>query len=629
MKFNKFIFAGLLLLSTLHAKEQVNINFSNLEIEEFIRLVGKLTDRNILITQKVSGTVDMVSSAPVYDTELMDILISVLESKGFTMIKNGSIYEIVRSNDAAKSTYKVEQQDSRLGGSLMTTQVITVRGENVDIVAAKIRYLISTGAKLMTMKESNTILLTDYPKNIETVKKVIDQIDTKRENEVKIIPIKHTEIKKLQAKLVDISKSIFNEKIDAEQVKVLLDENTNSIILVGKSSNLAKLEELIAKLDIEALSSSVQIFILKNSDVKSVVASLNEIISKQTFADPALKPNISASEEINGVIAVGDPSVINGIKAIIDELDKEKFQVYVKARIVEINKNDAQNIGIKYGFAAGDVSSSGLYAMSANFGDASLTNLASSSVLDYLGGIGSGAKSALALGATLDFLEANGASKSVSNPSILCVNNQESSIYVGKTISITTGSVTSSATSVPGTTNSYKREDVGLTLKIKPRVSSTDKVTLNVETILENVLDDGSNNATGQPVTSKQEVKTQAILSHGEDIIIGGLVKAYESNTKTKVPLLGDIPWIGEWLFSSNSTSLQEDNLIVILTPYIVDKSEKLSKLQQDLGLLATLQKEYNDQIFKKIEEKGLETPREEENIQTQEDTVRVIREGE
>jgi general secretion pathway protein D len=629
MKFNKFIFAGLLLLSTLHAKEQVNINFSNLEIEEFIRLVGKLTDRNILITQKVSGTVDMVSSAPVYDTELMDILISVLESKGFTMIKNGSIYEIVRSNDAAKSTYKVEQQDSRLGGSLMTTQVITVRGENVDIVAAKIRYLISTGAKLMTMKESNTILLTDYPKNIETVKKVIDQIDTKRENEVKIIPIKHTEIKKLQAKLVDISKSIFNEKIDAEQVKVLLDENTNSIILVGKSSNLTKLEELIAKLDIEALSSSVQIFILKNSDVKSVVASLNEIISKQTFADPALKPNISASEEINGVIAVGDPSVINGIKAIIDELDKEKFQVYVKARIVEINKNDAQNIGIKYGFAAGDVSSSGLYAMSANFGDASLTNLASSSVLDYLGGIGSGAKSALALGATLDFLEANGASKSVSNPSILCVNNQESSIYVGKTISITTGSVTSSATSVPGTTNSYKREDVGLTLKIKPRVSSTDKVTLNVETILENVLDDGSNNATGQPVTSKQEVKTQAILSHGEDIIIGGLVKAYESNTKTKVPLLGDIPWIGEWLFSSNSTSLQEDNLIVILTPYIVDKSEKLSKLQQDLGLLATLQKEYNDQIFKKIEEKGLETPREEENIQTQEDTVRVIREGE
>lgn len=627
MRFVKQIILAALLAATLEAKEQVNINFSNLEIEEFVRLVAKITDKNILITNKVVGTVDMVSSSPVYDTELMDILISVLESKGFTMVKNGSIYEIVRSNDAAKSTYRVEQEGVKLNGSLMTTQVITVKGENVDIVAAKIRYLISTGAKLMTMKESNAILITDYPKNIETVKKVIDQIDTKYSHSVKIVPIKYTEIKKLQAKLVDISKSIFNEKVDAEQVKVLLDENTNSIVLVGKNENLVKLEELIAKLDIEALSSSVQIFILKNSDVKSVVASLNEIISKQTFADPALKPNISASEEINGVIAVGDPSVINGIKAIIDELDKEKFQVYVKARIVEINKNDAENIGIKYGFAAGDVSSSGLYAMSANFGDASLTNLASSSILDYLGGIGSGTKSALALGATLDFLESNGASKSVSNPSILCVNNQESSIYVGKTISITTGSVTSSATSVPGTTNSYKREDVGLTLKIKPRVSSTDKVTLNVEAILENVLDDGSNNATGQPVTSKQEVKTQAILSHGEDIIIGGLVKAYESNSKTKVPFLGDIPWLGEWLFSSNSTSLQEDNLIVILTPYIVDKSEKLSKLQQDLGLLATLQKEYNDEIFKRIEERTLGMSKEEEN--SQEDAVRVIREGE
>jgi len=626
MKFNKFIFAGLLLLSTLHAKEQVNINFSNLEIEEFIRLVGKLTDRNILITQKVSGTVDMVSSAPVYDTELMDILISVLESKGFTMIKNGSIYEIVRSNDAAKSTYKVEQQDSRLGGSLMTTQVITVRGENVDIVAAKIRYLISTGAKLMTMKESNTILLTDYPKNIETVKKVIDQIDTKRENEVKIIPIKHTEIKKLQAKLVDISKSIFNEKIDAEQVKVLLDENTNSIILVGKSSNLTKLEELIAKLDIEALSSSVQIFILKNSDVKSVVASLNEIISKQTFADPALKPNISASEEINGVIAVGDPSVINGIKAIIDELDKEKFQVYVKAKVINVNKKNAESLGIKWGFDGGIVGSDGgLYSLATKIGGTSIPlappNTSIFQALDA-------ANTNFALGATLDFLETNGAAQSISNPSILCVNNQESSIYVGKTISIASGQ-----TSVAGsTTASYQREDVGLTLKIKPRVSSNDKVTLNVETVMENITDNGLD-ADGKPIrqpeTSKQEVKTQAILSHGEDIIIGGLVKSYESESISKIPLLGDIPWVGEWLFSSSTVSVEEDNLVVILTPYIVEKSEKLSILQKELGILATLQEEYNKQVFKKIEEKGLETPREEENIQTQEDTVRVIREGE
>lgn len=608
MKFFKLILLIIVLTTTLSAKKQVNINFTNLEIDEFVRLVSKMTNKNILVTHKITGGFDMVGSSPIYDTELMDILIAVLESKGFTLVENGSIYEVVRSVDAAKSTYKVAKTGIRVNGALMTTQIIEVKWENVDIVATKIRHLLSTAAKIMTMKENNTIIITDYPKNIETVKKIILQIDAKYNNIIKIVPIKHTELKKLQTRLVEISKSLFNEKVDGEMISIVLDENNNHLILVGKEANVIKIEKLIVKMDVEAASKAVQIFILKNSDVASVVTSLNDIISKQTFTDPGLKPNVSGSEEINGIIAVGDPSVIKGIKLIIDELDKEKFQVYVKARIVEINKKNAKNIGVKYGFAAGDVSSSGLYAMSGNFGSDSLTAASSASVLDYLGGIGSNAKSAFALGATLDFLETNGASTSVANPSILCVNNQESSIYVGKTISVVTGEVSSSVGGV-GTTNSYRREDIGLTLKIKPRVSSSDKVTLNVEAILENII--GSETA-DRPVTTKQEVKTQAILRHGEDIIIGGLVKSYENKSKSKIPLLGDIPWLGEWLFSSNSTSFEEDNLIVILTPYIVDKSEKLSELQKELGKLASLQQEYNDIVFEKVENKEQTTPVEE-----------------
>ena len=602
MKLIRNLLLLVVVVVSLSARERVNINFSNLEINDFIKLVSKVTNKNILVNHKINGTVDFISTSDVYDDELMDILISSLEAKGFSIVQKGSMYEIVRSTDIAQSNVKVVEQGKKLVGSFMVTQVIEVKGENVDIIATKIRYLISKNAKLMTVKESNTMLITDYPQNIETIKKVVEDIDTNKKTVIEIVPIKFAESKKLQARLVDISKSLFNEKIASQEVKVMLDDNTHSIILTGTKENVVKLQQILATLDVEPnINNAVQIFELKNSDSKTVLASLNDIISKQTFADPALKPNVSANEEINAILVVGEVNVIKEIKFIIDELDKEKFQVYVKARIVEINKSDARNLGIKYGFAAGDVSSSGLYAMSANFGDATLTNSAASSVLQYLGDIGTGSKSAFALGATLDFLETYGASKSISNPSILCVNNQESSIYVGKTISITTGSVTSSATSIPGTTNSYKREDVGLTLKIKPRVSSMDKVTLNVETILENVLDDGKNNSTGQPITSKQEVKTQAILRNGEDIIIGGLVKSFEMDSTSKVPLLGEIPFLGDLLFTSKSKSVEEDNLIVILTPYIIDQSDKLSLLQQDLGIVTQMQREYNDAIFKKI----------------------------
>ena len=617
MKFVRVLFLTLCLVLVVWAREPVNVNFSNLEIDDFIKLVSKITNKNILINNKVSGTVDFVSSTAVYDDELMGILISVLESKGFTLVQNGSLYEIVRSADAAQSNLKVVSQGKSIDGSLMVTQAIVINGENVDVIAAKIRYLISKTAKLMTMKESNTLLITDYPKNIETIKKVIKDIDTNIQATVKIVPIKFAEGKKLQAKLADISKSLFNEQVAADAVKIILDDNTNSIIIVANKENSKVVEALVKKLDVESnLSNSVQIFNLKNSDAKAVLASLTEIVSKQVYPDPTLKPNVSMSEEINAIIVVGEPEAVKGIKYIIDELDMEKYQVYVQARVIEINKNNTEALGVKWGFDGALVSSNGgLYSLSSNFGGASISPAASKLI-----SLPTNLTSGFALGAAIDFLQTNGASKSLSNPSILCVNNKESSIYVGKTISIATGSISNTnAISSVGLTNSFKREEVGLTLKIKPRVSSVDKVTLDVETKLENILDDGKNNTTGQPITSKQEVKTQAILRHGESIIIGGLVKNYDVTSASKVPILGSIPLLGEYLFSSTSTTNEKDNLIVILTPFVIDKSEKLSQLQQDLGVLANLQKEYNDKVFKIIEERGkIETS------DTQNSTIKV-----
>lgn len=606
MKFVKSILLITLLSLSLSAREQVNVNFSNLKIDDFIKLISKITHKNILMNNKINGTVNFVSTTPIYDDELMGILISVLESKGHTIVKKGSLYEIVRSTEAAKHNVNVVSEGTKLYGSLMVTQAIHVKGENVDIVAAKIRYLISKTAKLMTMKESNLILLTDYPQNIQTIKKVIQDIDTRNKMIVKVLPIKYANLKKLQAKLLDISKSIFNQKISSELVKIILDENINGLILVGMPNNIEEIVKLVKTIDVESSSNQgVQIFELKNSDAKAVATSLNDIISKQVYSDPSMKPNISVSEEINSIIAIGEPTILKGLKLIVDELDKEKYQVYVQARIIEINKNNSEEIGIKYGFDGAGLTTGGLYSFSTNFGGQAVSGIVGTSLATSI--VGSGATSGFALGAAIDFLENKGASKSISNPSILCVNNKESSIYVGKTISISTGAVTAS-NGISGVTSSFKREDIGLTLKIKPRVSSSEKVTLDVEAILENLLDDGANNATGQPVTSKQEVKTQAILRHGESIIIGGLVKTYDRDSVSRVPLLGYIPIIGEYLFSSTATTQEQDNLVVILTPYVIDKSEQLSELQKDLGVLSKMQAKYNKYVFNMIEKKGFES---------------------
>ena len=601
MKFiNYLLLTSLLLTLSLNAREQVNIKFDKLQISKFIKLVAKLNNTNILVTNKINGTVDLVTAAPVYDDELMGILVSVLESKGFTLVKKGSIYEVVRSTEAAKHNVPVIRSGYIARGNTMVTQAIKVKGENVDIVAAKVRYLISKTAKLMTMKESNTLLLTDYPANIQTIKRIIKDLDNKNSKTFKIITIEHADLKKLHAQIADIAKSIFNEKVATQSVKVLLNTDINGLVLIGNKENITELEKIIKNLDTEQdLNEVVQIIPLKNSDAKSVLATLTEIVTKQTFADPSMKPNVSASEEINAVIIVGNPGVLKGLKKIIDTLDKEKYQVYVQARIVEISNDDAEQIGLKYSLGAVAATSAGLIAFSGNFGGKSALSMLPP-------GYTPSTQTGMALGASLDFLQTNGASKTISSPSILCVNNQESSIYVGKTLSFATGSNTAGTL---GTTTSFKREDVGLTLKIKPRVSSNDKVTLDAEAVLENVLLVDSN---GQPVTTKQSVVTQAILRHGESIIIGGLVKNYTTETVTKMPILGDIPLLG-WFFTHTDTKDQQDNLIVILTPYIIDKSEKLSQLQQELGELTRLQTEYNKHVFETIEKNAAEKSKEAE----------------
>jgi general secretion pathway protein D len=205
--------------------------------------------------------------------------------------------------------------------------------------------------------------------------------------------------------------------------------------------------------------------------------------------------------------------------------------------------------------------------------------------------------SGIALGASISLLNSNGAADILSEPSILCIDNQESSIYVGKTESISTGTT---LTGTGLTQSSYTRQDIGLTLKIKPRLSNDNKVLLAVETKLEDI--DATNTNLQLPSTTKREVKTSAIVSNGESVIIGGLIKDKYDSSNSKVPFLGDIPILGN-LFKDKATSHDKINLVIILTPYILDKSTDLATLRTQLDELDKIQQKYIDDVLKNVKE--------------------------
>jgi len=591
--FNLFLVLSLMLFAAPQ-REQVDINFKNLKIDDFLKMTAKILDKNILITDNIPGEVNFISSNPIYKDEILNLLISIIETKGYTLVEDGRFLKTVKTSVASRENLPVVEKAK---GAMMVTQAITLQNQNVDVVVQKIRHLISNSAKLVTMKETNTLIITDYPKNIDTINKVMDKLSVAVEMEVEFVKLQHAKATSVFNHISTVSKTLVNQAVEQDKITALKDDTTNSIILIASKPNIAKLKSIITQLDVEEDFASQQIEVIKlqNSEAKNVAKLINATVSK--VKDPAKTANtpaplISEEDELNALVVIATLDEINQIKKLVAELDVPRQQVYVKAKIIEVSEEKAEQIGLRYGIEAGGVGGTGLYSLGTTLtgGVTPATTIASQFKADLPTGI----DSAFILGVSLDFLETNGAAEVLSEPSILCVNNKESTIYVGETRSILTSTSTTTA-GIP--TNNYTRQDIGLTLTVKPRLSTDNKVSLDVKATLEGIKSD---TGAGTPTTTKRNVTTTAIVNGGEEVIIGGLIKNDESGARSKIPYLADIPFLGG-LFRGDSYTSSKTNLVIILTPYIVESSDDLTTLKSQLTELDDLQKKYNRLVLDSI----------------------------
>jgi len=602
MRLNKIFFVIVLIFSISYgAKEPVNINFQSLDIKDLVKVTSKIIKKNILFTENINGKVDFISNKQLYKEDIVNVLLYVLESKGYTIVDNHDILRVVKINDAVQYNLPIYSTKNGNGSSLaMVTEVFVVEHTNVDYISSKIRHLISKSAKLVSDKNSNSIILTDFKDNIDTVKKIITLISKDTKKYTQNIILKNIQATTLSIELKAISKAIFDETIEKEKVDILVNKDTNSLMLVGKKSNVEFLNDYIESIDKDGslIEKVVEVIALKNIEAKNLATTINAIINNKKYKNTDDKTFISTDEELNSVILIGTKNEVNYFQELIDKLDKQRQQVFVQARIIEVSDTKTNNLGIQYGLRGFKSGGSGLATFSSALnGDASLSSVMDFSSIGSYGFDLGMMKNGLLLGATVNLLKQNQALDVVSEPSLLCINNKESSIYVGETKSIKTNSSTTDG----GTTNaSYSREDIGLTLKVKPRISNSNKVTLEITTILEDASQTQTND---QPDTSKKEVKTTAIVNDGESVIIGGLIKNKTETTENKVPLLGDIPLLGQ-LFKNNYEYNDKINLVVIITPYIVPKSEDLTYIRNKLLDLKSLEEKYTQKIFDELEKR-------------------------
>lgn len=632
MKLTKIALSILLVLSVgLHAEEEkIDVNFRNLSVKDFIEMVSKITQKNILIESELKGKINFVSTTPIKKSSLMPLANSILASKGLTLVDQGDYYKVVKSANAAGEGLDVS---STIDGDTMKTVMFPLKNSNAAVIRAKIKPLLHKSAKVISFKENNVLAITANPRTLRSISKVINAVEKRGEKRSTVVRLKNSSVKDVFTNVQGMAKKLFPQTIESEKVDVFKDEATNSIILVGKAGNNSKMIRYIKQLDIKGEDQEQKMYVirLKNSNVEEMEKIMSKLISQMNAVaiknpkkggKPPSKAMVVSDIERNALVLLATGDQIKNIRETVRKIDIPKVQVYVKTKIVEINTNMAEQIGLQYGINGGAITSSGLFTLAGNLGASALqispallgflnTNQ-QTAVPDGNGGTFvvnepafriEATDSVFALGAKLDLLTRNGAARLLSEPSVLCTNNKEASIYVGQTMSILTQGQQSTQGS-SNIVNNYSREDIGLTLTVKPRLSSNNQVSLEVETIIE-AIDPSSEQIVDRPTTTKRTVKTDVIVNNGETIILGGLIRRVKGESTAKVPILGDIPILGELLFTHNSDVEREQNVVIYLTPYIVRKSGDLQKLKSMLSELDEVQKQYSDKVIDALDKKS------------------------
>ncbi|MGF6611642.1 general secretion pathway protein D [Paraburkholderia sp. WSM4175] len=296
---------------------------------------------------------------------------------------------------------------------------------------------------------------------------------------------------------------------------------------------------------------------------------------------------ITADPATNSLIITAPEATYRNLRAVIDQLDARRAQVYIEALIVELNSNTSGNLGIQWQVANGNLfAGTNLATGSGN----SIINLtAAAAAAGSTGGLatalGNGALQqglnvgwihnifgVQGLGALLQALSQTADANVLSTPNLITLDNEEAKIIVGTNVPIQTGSysnLTSGTTSAAF--NTFDRVDVGLTLHVKPQITDGGILKLQLYTE-DSAIVNGTNNAATNPAGpefTKRSIQSTVLCDNGEIIVLGGLMQDNYQVSNSKVPLLGDIPWLGQ-LFRSEQKTRDKTNLMVFLRPVIL-----------------------------------------------------------
>lgn len=582
----------------LSNEESFSINLKDVELSEFIDSVGRITSTTFILDPRVRGKVSIRSQQKLSPDEVYQVFLAQLRVNGFAVVKlNDGTQKIVPEQTARLEPIPVEGSDDAKsnGQDLLATRVIALKSSDAAQLVSILTPLMDRRIGVIThYAPTNLLILTDWGSNLERLTQLVERIDQVSSENLSLIQLEHAsapEVEQLLAKLLQ------REGKGAQAPQIISDKRLNLLLVKADQATRQDIEKLVADLDqpIET-SASTKVFYLRHAKATELASLLQAMLGEietakaENSAAPKgelTKSIIQAHESTNSLVVAGSPDQIKEISLLVKQLDLRRAQVLVEAIIVEISSNAAEALGVNWLVA--DQSGTTLPLMYSNPTGAGrgLGNITSGAITGgeegalaalanmqgITAGVGKISKNGLSFAALINALESNTSFNVLSTPSLLTLDNAEASILVGQEVPFITGSTAGDNNSNPFTT--IQRQEVGVRLQITPQINDGDSVRLE---ILQEVSNIEADVQASDLVTNKREIQTSVMADNDDIIVLGGLIKEEEVETKHKVPLLGDIPLLG-WLFSSTSYSKEKRNLMVFIKPQILSDRDSLNQL--------------------------------------------------
>lgn len=572
------------------ADELISVNFDQVDIRVVLKTIGDITGINFIVDENVRGTVTVMSPTKIRLGDVYEFLESILEVKGCAAIPAGNVVKIVPRAEATKRNLQV-----RIGSDpceisksdSIVAQIIPLTYADVTGVSEIIRPLLPKDAYMATYPRTNSILIADTSSNIHYIAKIIQTLDV--EEKVKIIPLKYASAKVLSEQITRIMEK---SRASAAQtggtrvtpqteagIKILPDVRTNSLIVIANQQDARTVETLVANLDVErpTRASNVQVVYLKNAQAKEVATSLTAALAnlKITGAlEGAQEVQVSADEGTNALIVTASAQDFQVIADIIDKLDIVREQVIVDMLIVEVSEDTLKEIGVDWATIDDAVADSVRFFGATNFGPR----------VDFIGGDWEGfsvgawkqTKSGPGIAAILQALEQKSGVNILSKPNIVTSNHNKAKIVVGENIPFVMQSrITETDPATPTAIRTFEYRDVGITLEVTPHVSQSGLIRLELNSEFTKFIDTGSLDTQR---TTKREAQTNITMNSGSTVVIGGLIRDDKVTVEKKIPLVGDIPLVGE-LFKMRRDQLQKTNLLMFITPHVMGSQDDLDRI--------------------------------------------------